>query len=801
MVSPAGFAPVARPPGIDAGTGSATVGVALGGPVEHPLPTVAGDVVESVRVRRSGADGEGAADRGVSSRFFDAAAPSGVGLEHGPFAGRRLLAPRVGPAVGSAGGAFPLGLRRESLALGAAIGAGVVPIDAVFGLKIAAEIGVPGFGFGTVARCDAGLVCADRHFVPVEIEGLDPDLFARSSSLRAVVRSADEPASGDANHLGTGVFTRGDFGRGFGRSVGRTSPGLGGGGADAGETSDDEGCGEDRPEGAAGPPLSPFGTGRRIGGEFDHHGYIVRGDRRSRVATSPNVDETHTTRIAPKVNLNLEVRFCRAAATRVLLDRGARIRKPRSDSKEQFRTDEAECESRTRETMRAKNPKNGEIIAEYPTHTEKEIEQKVMQAREDFREWREVDFEDRASLMAAAATVLRENVETYGRRMTDEMGKPIAEARSEIEKCAWVCEHYAEQAEEYLAPREIETDASTSYVRYEPLGPIVAVMPWNFPFWQVFRFAAPNLMAGNVGLLSHASNVPGCAESIEEVFLEAGFPKGAFQNVVATDEQTTDLIVDRRIRGVAVTGSVGAGRAVASAAGEQVKPSVLELGGSDPFVVLEDCEFEYTVEQAVRTRTLNSGQSCIAGKRFVVEDGIYERFVDAFEERLADLEMGDPLEESTDVGPIAREDLRETLHRQVRKTIAAGATCRLGGELPEGPGFFYPPTLLVDVETSMTAFEEETFGPVAAVIRAEDADEAVRLANRTTYGLGASVWTERDRGERLARRLEAGCVAVNGIVKSDPRLPFGGIKDSGYGRELGREGIVEFVNKKSVWIR
>ena len=451
--------------------------------------------------------------------------------------------------------------------------------------------------------------------------------------------------------------------------------------------------------------------------------------------------------------------------------------------------------------MKAKNPKNGEIIATYPTDTDKDVEQKIIQAREDYRDWRETTFDERAEKMNAAANVLRENIETYARQMTDEMGKPIGEARGEVEKCAWVCEYFADKAEEFLRPTEIETDASKSYVRYDPLGPILAIMPWNFPFWQVFRFAAPNLMAGNVGLLSHAPNVPGCAESIESIFREAGFPKGAFQNLPITNDQAQNVIEDQRVHGVTLTGSVGAGSAVAGKAAAQIKPTVLELGGSDPFIVLDDADLDLTVEEAVRARTLNSGQSCIAGKRFIVESGIYDDFVERFRKRLAACEVGDPADESTDIGPIARGDLRENLHRQVTESIQQGATCELGGEIPEGPGFFYPVTLLTDVEVQMPAFEEETFGPVAAVTEASDADHAIKLANRSVYGLGASVWTSEGRGEDFVPRIEAGHVAVNGIVKSDPRLPFGGIKKSGYGRELARDGILEFVNRKTVWVR
>ena len=451
--------------------------------------------------------------------------------------------------------------------------------------------------------------------------------------------------------------------------------------------------------------------------------------------------------------------------------------------------------------MRAVNPKNEEVIDEYDTLLDREVEQRVMQAREEYRDWRGTSFDRRAELMDRAADVLRENHQRYARLMTDEMGKPIEEARGEVEKCAWVCEYFAAEAEGFLEPTEIATDASHSYVRYDPLGPILAIMPWNFPFWQVFRFAAPNLMAGNVGLLSHAPNVPGCGEAIEEVFEEAGFPAGCFQNLLISVDQTQELIADERVRGVTLTGSTRAGSAVARAAGEALKPTVLELGGSDPFIVLDDCDLAHTVEQAVGARTLNSGQSCIAAKRFIVEEAIYDDFLAAFQEALAELTVGDPAEEATDLGPMAREDLRDDLHKQVAKSASMGAERRLGGEVPDGEGFFYPPTLLTDVDEEMPVFQEETFGPVAAVIEARDADHAIQLANRTVYGLGASVWTDNERGEGFVGRIEAGHVAVNGIVKSDPRLPFGGIKRSGYGRELARDGILEFMNRKTVWVR
>jgi len=452
--------------------------------------------------------------------------------------------------------------------------------------------------------------------------------------------------------------------------------------------------------------------------------------------------------------------------------------------------------------MKAWNPATEELIRDYPEPDEREVAERLETAVRTFAAWRKVPFAERARLMHAAADRLREHRTDYSRLMTEEMGKTLAAAEAEVDKCAWVCDWYAEHAEELLATRPVATDASRSGVRYDPLGPVLAVMPWNFPFWQVFRFAAPALMAGNVGLLKHASNVPGTALAIEEVFLESGFPEGAFTTLLLPSSRTLALIGHPAVRAVTLTGSDGAGRQVAAEAGRQLKKSVLELGGSDPFIVLADADPAEAARQAARARTINNGQSCIAAKRFIVDARIAEAFEDELVRQMKGLKVGDPMDRATDVGPMAREDLMDDLDGQVRRTVEAGATLRTGGRRIEGTGWYYPPTVLTGVKPGMAAFDEETFGPVAAVIRAEGAEEAIELANRSVFGLGASVWTgDPIRAEALASEIEAGSVFVNGIVKSDPRLPFGGIKTSGYGRELAGEGIREFVNVKTVWVK
>jgi succinate-semialdehyde dehydrogenase/glutarate-semialdehyde dehydrogenase len=447
------------------------------------------------------------------------------------------------------------------------------------------------------------------------------------------------------------------------------------------------------------------------------------------------------------------------------------------------------------------NPATGQTLERFEATSAQELDRVLDAAHEAFLAWRTVPFPTRAETMRGAARVLRERAATYARTMTLEMGKPIVQSEAEVEKCALVCDYYAEHAEAFLAEQPRETDASRSYVRFDPLGPVLAVMPWNFPFWQVFRFAAPALMAGNTGILKHASNVPRTALQIEEVFREAGFPRGVFSTVLVSSSAVASLVADPRIAAVTLTGSEGAGRSVAEHAGRALKKTVLELGGSDPFIVLADADLAAAARSAADARLINSGQSCIAAKRFIVVEPVADAFVERFRDELRARRLGDPLDRATQVGPQAREDLRDSLHAQVEESVKRGARLLLGGEIPAGHGAFYPPTLLTAVEKGMPAFDEETFGPVAAVIRATDEADAIRLANDSTLGLGASLWTrDREGAARLAAAIEAGSVFVNGVVKSDPRLPFGGIKRSGYGRELSEYGIREFVNVKSVWI-
>ena len=449
------------------------------------------------------------------------------------------------------------------------------------------------------------------------------------------------------------------------------------------------------------------------------------------------------------------------------------------------------------------NPATGEALEPIEGHSDEEVDDAIARASTTFESWRDRSMIERRELLADAADVLRENKHEYAEIVTREMGKPITGAVSEVEKCAWVCEYYAETAGEQLADeRRPSASEASVFVFYEPLGPILAVMPWNYPFWQVFRFAAPHLTAGNVGLLKHASNVPECAMAIADVFERAGYPEDVFQSLLIGSEQVEAILEDDRLRAATLTGSEPAGRAVAETAGRELKKTVLELGGSDPFVVLDDADLDAAAATGAGARTLNSGQSCIAAKRFVVHEDVYDEFLGKFTEEMDGLTVGDPTDETTDVGPQAREDLLNDLHDQVERTLDDGASLELGGEPMDRDGFYYPPTVLTDVPRDAAAACEETFGPAAAVFRVSDVEAAIELANDVDFGLGASVWTEDlERGERVARRFEAGCCFVNELVKSDPRVPFGGMKNSGYGRELAGHGIREFVNKKTVWVQ
>ena len=447
------------------------------------------------------------------------------------------------------------------------------------------------------------------------------------------------------------------------------------------------------------------------------------------------------------------------------------------------------------------NPATGDVLDTFDETSVNETERAIAAAHAAFLEWRRQPFAERSRLMREAGRVLRARRAELARTMTLEMGKPITQGEAEVDKCATTCDYFAEHAPRFLAPEPRATDAAKSFVRFDPLGVVLAVMPWNFPLWQVFRFAAPGLMAGNAGLLKHASNVPRCALAIEAIFAEAGFPAGLFRTVLVSSSAVGPIIEDPRVAAVTLTGSESAGSKVAELAGREIKKTVLELGGSDPFIVLADADLDQAAKVAADARLINSGQSCICAKRFIVVEPVREEFVKRVVAELSQRRMGDPLARDTEIGPQARADLRDDLHRQVEQSVKRGARLLLGGKVPTGPGAFYPATLLEAVDKGMPAFDEETFGPVAAVVRAKDEADAVQLANDSSFGLGASLWTrDRARGEALAAEIEAGAVFVNGLVKSDPRLPFGGIKRSGYGRELADYGIREFVNIKSVWI-
>lgn len=454
------------------------------------------------------------------------------------------------------------------------------------------------------------------------------------------------------------------------------------------------------------------------------------------------------------------------------------------------------------ETMKIKviNPSNGVILKEYDEMPPQEVGKSIRESDHAFLDWRKTSFAERADFLRKAAGILRSRAEDYARLMALEMGKPIRDGRSEAEKCAWACDYFADNGELFLLPEILATDAEKSYVAFMPLGVILAVMPWNYPFWQVFRCAAPALMAGNVVLLKHASNVPGCALAIEAIFREAGFPANVFTTLLVGSSQVDAIIENPLVKGVSLTGSVAAGRAVARKAGEMLKKTVLELGGSDPYLVLTDAELETTAIVCAAARLTNCGQSCVAAKRFIVVQSLRDKFAEMLVQQMSAARMGDPLREDTNIGPLARHDLRDYLHQQVIKSIEMGARCLLGGEIPEGKGAFYPPTVLTDVTKGMPLCDEESFGPVAAIIPVKDEEEAIRMANDSAFGLGAAVFTsDLAKGERVAaQELQAGLCFVNSQVKSDPRLPFGGIKDSGYGRELSHFGIKEFVNIKTV---
>jgi succinate-semialdehyde dehydrogenase/glutarate-semialdehyde dehydrogenase len=447
------------------------------------------------------------------------------------------------------------------------------------------------------------------------------------------------------------------------------------------------------------------------------------------------------------------------------------------------------------------NPATGEIIETFEPFTAQQIDETLARARKVYLHWRTTSFAERSALMRRVAASLRAQKAELARIATLEMGKPISESEAEVEKCAWNCEYYAENAEKFLAPEPIATNAAESFVEFTPIGVVLAIMPWNFPYWQVIRFAAPAIMAGNTAILKHASNVSRCALEIERIFREADAPAGLFSTMLVPGAEVEQIILDPRIAAVTLTGSTPAGMQVAGAAGRAIKKSVLELGGSDAFIVLADADLDAAAVMAVRSRFQNAGQSCIAAKRFIVEESVADAFAQKFAEEASKLRVGDPLEGQTQMGPMARGDLRDDLVHQVERSVSMGAQVVLGGKVSDGVGAFYPPTIITNVTTEMPLFREETFGPVAAVIRARDAEHAVELANDSAFGLGGNLWTgDVERGRQLARRLESGAVFINGMTASDPRLPFGGVKQSGYGRELSSFGIREFVNIQTVWI-
>ena len=447
------------------------------------------------------------------------------------------------------------------------------------------------------------------------------------------------------------------------------------------------------------------------------------------------------------------------------------------------------------------NPATGEKRKEFCPFDDAEIEKRLACADKAFRKYRRTTFTQRSELLHAVGELLFQEKEKFAEIITLEMGKLFHDSVAEIEKCARGCRFYAENGERFLEDEVAQTDAAKSYVQYQPLGPVLAIMPWNFPFWQVFRFAGPALLAGNVGLLKHASNVPQCALAIEQILCRAGFHDGVFQTLLIEPDQVEKVIVDPRVKAVTLTGSEKAGSAVASTAAREIKKSVLELGGSDAFIVMPSADFESALSTAVKARIINTGQSCIAAKRFIIADQIYDQFLSQFVARMRSLKLGDPMDETTEIGPLATEQILDGVHDQVQKTIAAGAKLLTGGNRIHGTGFFYEPTVLIDVPKGSPAYREEVFGPVAAIFRVRDAHSAIELANDTTFGLGSSAWTnDREERELFVSELDAGMVFINAMVASDPRLPFGGVKHSGFGRELGAAGIREFTNPKTIWI-
>jgi succinate-semialdehyde dehydrogenase / glutarate-semialdehyde dehydrogenase len=447
------------------------------------------------------------------------------------------------------------------------------------------------------------------------------------------------------------------------------------------------------------------------------------------------------------------------------------------------------------------NPSTGELVKSFEPLTDAELEAKLQKAADTFLTYRNVSFAERARMMMKAAAILDAEKENYARVMTTEMGKTYRSAVDEAAKCAWVCRYYAENAEKFLADELVETGAKRSYIRYQPLGPVLAVMPWNFPFWQVLRFAAPALMAGNVGLLKHASIVPQSALLIEEIFLRAGFPEGAFQTLLIGSQKVDKVLGDPRVMAATLTGSEQAGIEVGIGAAKRIKKVVLELGGSDPFIIMSSANLELATSTAVKARIFNNGQSCIAAKRFIVAESVADKFEQLFAQKMAALKVGDPFDESTELGPLSTPDGVADLDRDVRKSVAAGAKVLTGGKPLQRPGNFYAPTVLVNIAADSPAHKEEMFGPVASVFRAKDVEDAIRIANDTRFGLGASAWTnDSSERERFINGLDAGMVFINRMVASDPRIPFGGVKWSGHGRELGTLGIREFTNIKTVWI-